>query len=113
MADLLILTDSTQDVAIMNVKGRVDSNTAPELDSALANLLNSDRNKIILNLEAVEYLSSAGLRALVRALKDAQASGGDLRLASVSQPIEVILRTVGMLQMFKMYPSEQEAIVGF
>ena len=113
MADLLILTDSTQDVAIMNVKGRVDSNTAPELDSALANLLNSDRNKIILNLEAVEYLSSAGLRALVRALKDAQASGGDLRLASVSQPIEVILRTVGMLQMFKLYPSEQEAIVGF
>ena len=113
MADLLILTDSTQDVAIMNVKGRVDSNTAPELDSALANLLNSDRNKIILNLEAVEYLSSAGLRALVRALKDAQASGGDLRLASVSQPIEVILRTVGMLQMFKMYPSEQEAIIGF
>jgi anti-sigma B factor antagonist len=113
MADLLIMTDNTQDVAIMSVKGRVDSNTAPELDSALANLLDSDRNKIILNLEAVEYLSSAGLRALVRALKDAQASGGDLRLASVSQPIEVILRTVGMLQMFKMYPSEQEAIVGF
>lgn len=113
MADLLIVTNNTQDVAIMNVKGRVDSNTAPELDSALANLLNSDRNKIILNLEAVEYLSSAGLRALVRALKDAQASGGDLRLASVSQPIEVILRTVGMLQMFKLYPSEQEAIVGF
>jgi anti-sigma B factor antagonist len=113
MADLLIMTDNTQDVAIMSVKGRVDSNTAPELDSALANLLNSDRNKIILNLEAVEYLSSAGLRALVRALKDAQATGGDLRLASVSQPIEVILRTVGMLQMFKMYPSEQEAIVGF
>jgi anti-sigma B factor antagonist len=113
MADLLIMTDNTQDVAIMSVKGRVDSNTAPELDSALANLLNSDRNKIILNLEAVEYLSSAGLRALVRALKDAQATGGDLRLASVSQPIEVILRTVGMLQMFKMYPSEQEAMAGF
>ena len=113
MADLLIVTENTQDVAIMNVKGRVDSNTAPELDSALANLLNGDRNKIILNLEAVEYLSSAGLRALVRALKDAQASGGDLRLASVSQPIEVILRTVGMLQMFKMYPSEQEAMAGF
>jgi anti-sigma B factor antagonist len=83
------------------------------LDSALANLLNSDRNKIILNLEAVEYLSSAGLRALVKALKEAQNSGGDLRLASVSEPIEVILRTVGMLQMFKMYPSDQEAMAGF
>jgi anti-sigma B factor antagonist len=113
MDNLLIVTDNTQNVAIMNVKGRVDSNTAPELGNALANLLNSDKNKIVLNLEAVEYLSSAGLRALVKALKDAQKSGGDLRLAAVSQPIEVILRTVGMMQMFKMYPSEQEAIAGF
>jgi anti-anti-sigma factor len=113
MDNLLIVTDNTQNIAIMNVKGRVDSNTAPELDNALANLLNNDKNKIVLNLEAVEYLSSAGLRALVKALKDAQKSGGDLRLAAVSQPIEVILRTVGMMQMFKMYPSEQEAIAGF
>lgn len=113
MADLIIVTNNTQDVAIMNVKGRVDSNTAPELDSALANLLNGDKNKIVLNLEAVEYLSSAGLRALVKTLKNAQASGGDLRLASVSEPIDVILRTVGMMQMFKIYPSEQDAVVGF
>jgi anti-sigma B factor antagonist len=113
MENLFINTDNTQNVSIMNVKGRIDSNTAPELDSALSNLLSSNRNKIVLNLQAVDYLSSAGLRALVRALKDAQKSGGDLRLASVSEPIEVILRTVGMLQMFKLYPSDQEALVGF
>ena len=111
--NLLIVTDNTQDVAVMNVKGRVDSNTAPELDSALENLLKSDKNKIVLNLEAVEYLSSAGLRALVKALKDAQKSGGDVRLASVSEPIEVILRTVGMLQMFKMFSNSEEAVAGF
>ena len=113
MNNLLIVTDNTQNVAIMNVKGRVDSNTTPELDSALANLLDSDKNKIVLNLEAVEYLSSAGLRALVKALKSAQASGGDLRLASVSEPIEVILRTVGMMQMFKMFSTNEEAVAGF
>lgn len=113
MADLLIVTDNTQSVAIMNVKGRVDSNTAPELDSALANLLNDNRNKIVLNLEAVDYLSSAGLRALVKGLKDAQAAGGDLRLAAVSQPIEVILRTVGMMQMFKLFSTNEEAVAGF
>jgi len=113
MNNFLIVTDNTQNVAIMNVKGRVDSSTAPELDNALENLLNNEKNKIVLNLEAVEYLSSAGLRALVKALKDAQKAGGDLRLAAVSEPIKVILRTVGMLQMFKMYPSEQEAMAGF
>jgi anti-sigma B factor antagonist len=113
MASLFINTDNTQPVSIMQVKGRVDSETAPELESALTNLLNSNKNKIVLNLQAVDFLSSAGLRAMVRALKQAQESGGDLRLASVSEPIEVILRTVGMLQMFKMYPSDREAMAGF
>ena len=113
MTNLSIVTDNTQDVTIMNVKGRVDSETAPELDSALKNLLSSDKNKIVLNLEAVEYLSSAGLRALVRALKGAQESGGDLHLSAVSEPIDVILRTVGMLQMFKAFPNNQEAVASF
>ena len=112
MDNLLIVTDNTQSISIMNVKGRVDSNTAPELDSALENLLKNEKNKIVLNLKAVDYLSSAGLRALVKALKEAQQSGGDLHLAAVSEPIEVVLRTVGMLQMFKMYSSEQEAMAG-
>jgi len=113
MANLSIVSDNTKEVSVMNVKGRVDSNTVPELDSALENLLNSNKNKIVLNLEAVEYLSSAGLRALVKALKDAQKSGGDLRLAAVSEPIEVIFRTVGMLQMFKMFPNDDEAVASF
>jgi len=113
MANLFIETNNTQSVSIMEVKGRVDSSTAPELDSALTNLLNNNKNKIVLNLQAVDYLSSAGLRALVKALKDAQKSGGDLRLASVSEPIEVILRTVGMMQMFKLFSTSEEAAAGF
>jgi len=113
MNNLSIVTDNTQDVTIMKVKGRVDSNTAPELDNALENLLNSNKNKVVLNLEAAEYFSSAGLRALVKALKDAQKAGGDLRLAAVSEPIDVILRTVGMLQMFKMFPNDVEAVASF
>jgi anti-sigma B factor antagonist len=113
MVSLFINTDNTQPVAIMQVKGRVDSETVPELESALSNLLNSNRNKIVLNLQAVDFLSSAGLRALVKALKQAQESGGDLRLASVSEQIEVILRTVGMLQMFRIFPTSEEAAAGF
>lgn len=74
----------------MTVDGRVDSETAPDLDNALSKL-----------------------RALGKALKGAQGSGGDVRLVSVSQPIGVILRTVGMLQMFKMFATNEEAAAEF
>jgi anti-sigma B factor antagonist len=113
MSTLSIMTDNLQSISIMKVEGRVDSETAPELDTALTELLNENKNKIILNLQSVDFLSSAGLRAMVKALKGAQKSGGDVRLASVSQPIEVILRTVGMMQMFKMYSTSEEAAAGF
>ena len=113
MSNLSIETDNTQNISVMKVKGRVDSDTAPEFDGALTKLLDDHRNKIVLNLQNVEFLSSAGLRAMVKALKDAQESGGDLHLASVSQPIEVILRTVGMMQMFKMFSTSEEAAAGF
>ncbi|HEX6269452.1 MAG TPA: STAS domain-containing protein [Anaerolineales bacterium] len=113
MSTLSFETDNTQSASIMKVKGRVDSDSAPELESALMKLLNDGRNKIVLNLQSVDFLSSAGLRAIVRAYQDAKKSGGDVRLAAVSQPVEVILRTVGMMQMLQMYPSDQEAMASF
>jgi anti-sigma B factor antagonist len=113
MAMLSIETDNRQSVSVMKVKGRVDSETAPELDDALAKLLQNNRNKIVLNLQDVNYMSSAGLRAMVKAYQSANKSGGDVRLAAVSEPIEVILRTVGMLQMFKMFSTNEEAAAGF
>lgn len=110
---LSIETDNTQTISVMTVKGRVDSETAPELDDALTKLLQNNRNKIVLNLREVNYISSAGLRAMVKAYQSANKSGGDVRLAAVSEPIEVILRTVGMMQMFKMFSTSEEAAAGF
>src|SRR5512143_1704277 len=110
---LSIETDNRQSVSLMKVKGRVDSETAPELDDALTKLLQNNRNKIVLNLQDVSYMSSAGLRAMVKAYQSANKSGGDVRLAAVSEPIEVILRTVGMMQMLKMYPTNEVAAASF
>jgi anti-anti-sigma regulatory factor len=50
---------------------------------------------------------------MVKAYQAAKKSGGDVRLASISAPVEVILRTVGMMQMLQMYPSDQEAMASF
>ena len=113
MSTLFIDTDMTGSVPVMKVRGRVDSDTALELDSALTKVLGGSQKRLILNLQDVDYMSSAGLRAMVKAYQAAQKSGGDVRLAAVSEPIEVILRTVGMMQMLKMYPTEQEAMASF
>jgi anti-sigma B factor antagonist len=107
-----VKSDVSSDVAIVTASGRVDSETAPTLDAELSKIV-GERNRIVLDLKGVEYLSSAGLRAIVKALQAAQAAGGGVKLASVSEPVETILRTVGMMEMLKMYPSVGEAVASF
>jgi anti-sigma B factor antagonist len=106
-------TDNRQSISVMKVKGRIDSETAPELDDALTKLLQQGQNQIVLNLQDVDFMSSAGLRAIVKAFQAAKRAGGDVRLAAVSEPVEIVLRTVGMMQMLQMYPSDQEAMASF
>jgi len=103
----------TGSVPVMKVSGRIDSETAPELDSALTGALRDGQHRLVVNLQGVDYMSSAGLRAIVKAYQAAQQAGGDVRLAAVSEPIEVILRTVGMMQMFRLFPGDQEAVASF
>ena len=107
-----IQSDTNRDVAVVTASGRFDSETAPSLDAELTKVL-AEKNKIVLDLKGVDYLSSAGLRAIVKALQTAQKSGGGLKLACASEPVETILRTVGMMEMLKMYPSVDEASASF
>ena len=109
MSTLSIATEVRVPASIVTVSGRVDSQSAPQLDDALAQLTAGGNNKIVLDLKGVDYMSSAGLRAIVKAGQAAQKTGGELRLAAVSNEVEVVLRTVGMLQMFKLYTTSGEA----
>ncbi len=109
MSTLSIVTDFKDSASIVTVSGRVDSETAPQLDDALAPLAAGANSKIVVDLQGVNYMSSAGLRAIVKASQAAQKSGGELRLAAVSDAVEVVLRTVGMLQMFRLYTTSGEA----
>ena len=105
-------SDMSGDVVIVTASGRFDSETAPNLDAELLKVV-GEKNKIVLDLKGVDYLSSAGLRAIVKALQTVQKSGGGVKLACASEPVETILRTVGMMETLKMYPSINDAVASF
>lgn len=64
------------------VNGRFDSDTSLEFDGAFSQLLRDNKNKIVLDFHGANFVSSAGLRETVKALKEArtldgEAAGGD------------------------------------
>lgn len=108
-----ISTNEEGRVSVMKVNGRVDSATAPDLESALKKLVEGDKSRIVLDLADVEYMSSAGLRAMVSTLKAVKRVNGDLRLASPSPRVEEVLRLAGLTSIFSIYPNPKDAVSSF
>ncbi len=108
-----ISTKPLKRVEVITVSGRVDSSTAPEFEQVLKNTLDSGRYQIVLDLEKVDYMSSAGLRALVAALKTARRHSGDVRIANPSSRVSEVLQLAGLTSLFEVYPSQVEAVGSF
>jgi len=101
-------------VDLVAVNGRVDASTAPQLQDALRSIFDARRFRLVLDLSEMSYMSSAGLKVLLAALKEAKRwNRGDLRLAALQPQVQDTLNLVGLLQLFKVYPDTVEAVGSF
>ncbi len=98
------------DVDIMTVWGRVDAERAPELEAAGRKVLEMPYLKLLINMSAVEYLSSAGLCALLNLMKLAKEKHGRLFLCSPSPAVRQILKTSGFDKILAIRDSVQDAL---
>ncbi len=111
-SQLSINTKELKRVTLLEVAGRIDSTTATQLGDMLNEVIDDGRNRLVLDLENVEYMSSAGLRELVSALKRVTnlAGTGDLRLANPSDRVREVLELAGLDEIFKIYPTQLDAV---
>ena len=86
------------DTLIFGLEGRIDTNTAPELDKELKDKL-PDAEKLILDFENVDYISSAGLRVLMAADKIMRRAGG-MKIINVNDVVEEVFEVTGFSNVF-------------
>ena len=102
------------DVTILDLKGKI---TLGEGDEALKDKINSliqqDRKKLLLNLEAVPYIDSAGLGEIVRTYTTVSRQGGKLKLLNLTKRIQDLLAITKLLTVFETYESEPDAVKSF
>ncbi len=112
MDDFSVQSERRDKVTVVAVSGRVDSVTAATLDEELAKVVR-DNKKVVLDLKNVSYLSSAGVRAILRASQTAQKSGGGVKLSQVPSLVLEVLDNVGVTQVLKPFSTVDEAVAGF
>ena len=109
-----IKTKELARVTIVELHGRVDHQTAPEVAKVVNELLQAHKYNLVIDLSDVRYLSSAGLSVLFTAHKETRGKQrGDTRLVVPAELIMETLTLVGFTKIFKIYPNLVEAVGSF
>ena len=102
------------EVTILDLKGKI---TLGEGDEArrdrISNLLQNGRKKILLNLEGVPYIDSAGLGEVVRTYTTVSRQGGQLKLVNLTKRITDLLMITKLLTVFETFDAEQDALKSY
>ena len=97
-------------VGVVELIGEVDVFTTPKAKEAMLELIEQGVVKIAINLEQTEYLDSTGLGALVGVLKRVREREGNVHLVNPTDRIRRVLEITGLVKVFTISDSEEEAI---
>ena len=101
-------------VTILDLKGKI---TLGEGDEVLKDKINSlilqNRKRILLNLEDVPYIDSAGLGEIVRTYTTVSRQGGQLKLVNLTKRITDLLSITKLLTVFETFETEPEALKSY
>ncbi len=105
---------ATGDVVILDLKGKLTIGEGDELlKDKINSLIQQGHRKLLLNLEGVPYVDSAGLGEIVRTYTTVSRQGGNLKLLNLTKRIQDLLAITKLLTVFDTYESEPEALESF
>jgi anti-anti-sigma factor len=94
------------------VTGRLDANNAHLFEQQTAPLLTEKHQRILLDLSGLTYVSSAGLRAMIRIVKHTSQQGGRTGIFAVSPHILELMEISGFETLIDIFPDRETALIG-
>jgi anti-anti-sigma factor len=94
---------------VLRPAGRIDSNNAAAFGARLSEVIERGDASLLIDMEAVEYISSAGLAALLAAAKKAKARQGRVGLCALHERVRTVFEMSGFLALFPVWPSVDAA----
>ena len=106
------ITETTAgSIKVAVLKGRLDTATASATEAKLLAMLEGG-GKVVADLAEVHYVSSAGLRVLLKAAKQAKQGGGGFAVAAPQAPVREVLEISGFDKILAIQPTREAAAAG-
>ena len=88
------------ELVTLEITGRLDTTTAPNLESVV-NELSEDTKELIFDMSGVEYISSAGIRVLLGAYKKMNTNQGIMRIEKANDMVREVFEMTGLLELLE------------
>jgi anti-sigma B factor antagonist len=108
--DLSIHVHVVDDVEVFELTGSLDIATSPTVRAALTSASERGGHQLIVDLTQVDFLDSTGLGALIGGQRRAREFNGEVRLVAKEGQILRLLRITGLLKVFSVYATLEDAV---
>lgn len=101
-----------QGFLVVQIEGRLDVATAPDFEKNCDAIIGQGHEQVILDMAALEYISSAGLRSLLAIAKKLKGRGGSLSLCGLTGLVKEVFYLSGFDSFLPVYEGRQQALAG-
>jgi anti-sigma B factor antagonist len=106
-----IAEEHVANITIVEVKGPINSNTAKKLGNKLSSLIEGGRTRLVIDLEHVSFISSAGFRVLMVADRLVEEANGKLALCKLSAETQTLFELADFIDLFEICPSREQGLI--
>jgi len=99
----------SDDVLLIKLGQKLDNNNAQDMVVAITSALESGYRFLIVDMTALEFLSSAGVGSFLGTVEAARSAGGDIVLCNVSENIMHVLTVLDVAEYLTVKPTRQDA----
>lgn len=105
-----VKTSDEGGVVVLALSGQLDSRTAPALERETAKALGKDRNAVLFDLTALDFVASAGLRVVIMVGKRLASDGGAIALCGLNPSVREVFDIAGFSGLFPLLPDRAQAV---
>jgi len=108
-----ISTSNIGEILTVNIEGRLDTQTSTSAIEDLLELLQNKPEKTLVSLALLEFISSAGLRVILRMAKEVRGYGGQFKVYGAKGVVKEVLEISGFDSLLDLYENENQASDSF
>jgi anti-sigma B factor antagonist len=110
MADMVITEQPHGRVVLLTASGRLDGSTSAAFTARIEPLISGNEPRLVLDFAGVDFISSAGLRAVLSLFKQTKAARGAFALCAVQPPVLEVLDISGFTNLIPIHAERTAAL---